>query len=80
MVIIQNIKRASDLNPTIYNTHTDTVQLELYVDAISELSSLTNKILGLPDSMVILAGSFAYDKTGTLAILDSTGTWNVVEE
>lgn len=64
MIIITDMK-VQDANKAI---------VEVYADALSEITNVTSQ-----GSIVFQGGSIAYDKTGALAILDSTGTWNTVQ-
>lgn len=64
------VKKCIYVKPTV-------AHLNLYADAISELSSGT--IPDLPTGYTIEPGSVAYDVNGNVAIYSSEGTWNTVE-
>lgn len=52
----------------------DEYEMEVYCDAVSELPND-----GMIDYHKVRGGSFAYDKSGALAICGSDGTWSTVE-
>ena len=54
-----------------------TVHLTLYTDALSELSTASN--IPVPQGYNIQPGSFAYDKSGNIAVYDSNKSWNTIE-
>lgn len=61
----------------IDNVDKDTVSIQVYVDAISELSGAT--IPGVPANKTIQAGSLAYDANANIAIYNSSETWVSVQ-
>ena len=76
MITIKNISKAVNVRPV--EPPQTILTLQLYVDELSELSGLDLEALGLPVDAIIEEGSLAWDKTGSVAILDSTGTWNTI--
>lgn len=68
MITLKNIKMVTDKEAS----------LELYVDALSELDSMTMADIGMSENISIQPGSFAYDKTGAVSIYDGTA-WNTLE-
>ena len=76
MIFVNKCKPAFRLtNPKDEATATNIVYLEVFADAISELSSGT--IEDLPEGTVIQPGSIAYDATGKVAVYSSTG-WSEI--
>ena len=76
MITIKSIEKAVNVKPIA--PAQDTIDLLLFCDELSELSDLDLVSLGIPETTVLQEGSRAYDKTGSVAILDSTGTWNTI--
>ena len=68
MITLKNIKMVTN----------EEASLELYADALSELDSMSMDDIGLSTDISIQPGSFAYDKTGAVAIYDGT-VWNTLE-
>ena len=60
----------------IDNVDKETVSVQVYADALSELSGT---IPGVPSGATIQAGSIAYDANGNLAIYNSQGSWVTVQ-
>lgn len=60
----------------IDNVDKNTVSIQVYADALSELS---DTIPGVPDGVSVQAGSLAYDANGNIAIYSSSGVWNTLQ-
>ena len=75
MIKVTNFRRTDEL----IGRKTGEIFVELYADSLDELSNFDTEDVGLPANIPVCPGSFAYDKTGTVAIYDSEGSWNTLE-
>ena len=78
MIVVNKCTPAFSLkNPKDAATATNIVYLEVFADAISELTG-GGEIEDLPEGTVIQPGSVAYDATGKVAVYSSTG-WSEIQ-